>query len=41
MDRLTCCDTVNNNIGAKGVKYLSRADWKALEELNVGIKTVN
>ena len=31
---------MNNLIGAKGVKYLVRADWKLLEEINVGTKRV-
>lgn len=30
-------DVVSNFIGAKGVKYLTRAEWPALQELNVGI----
>jgi hypothetical protein len=29
-------DLVNNFIGAKGVKYLARAEWPVLQEINVG-----
>lgn len=36
MDRQMIVYLVQNKIGATGAKYLARADWKQLQEFNVG-----
>ncbi len=40
MDWYISCKVVHNQIGTKGMKYLSQTNWPHLEEINIGLDNI-